>query len=245
MKFALKPDAAEKEYVKINSRHYYYWIGPTIIGGILVAMHFSGISWMQTFVSPATHRELGAPENIQNLIIFSVIILAFQGVKRKVWKIEKIAFVLVAATSLFLLLEETDYGRHLYKYFIDPSYRWPIWNVHFMQMGLLNRILLVVVYTMLPLFFCILPFVARKSSNLWVKYLSPEPHSLGTVLGMILVSQSSQFLNNLDMYAEFSRKSGMIMSEFGEGFVHLLFFLYFYEIVYKRTTPDFTSFGKK
>ena len=230
--------------MKIDSRHYYYWIFPTIIGGILVAMHFSGISWMQTFISPSTHRELGAPENIQNLIIFSVIIIAIQGAKRKVWKIEKSAFVIVAATSLFLLLEEMDYGRHIYKYFIDPTFKWEIWNVHFMQQGLLNKILLVVVYTMLPLFFCLLPFVARKSSNLWLKYLSPEPHSLGTVLGMVLVSQISQFLNNLDTFAEFSRQSGMIMSEFGEGYVHLLFFLYFYEIIYKRHTPDSTAFGE-
>ena len=122
----------------MNSRHYYYWIGPTFIGGILVAMHFSGIQWMQTFVSPATHRELGAPENIQNLIILSVIFLACKGAQRKAWKIEKIAFVIVAAVSLFLLLEEMDYGRHVYKYFIDPSFKWKIWNVHFMKQGLLT-----------------------------------------------------------------------------------------------------------
>jgi len=231
--------------MKINSRHYYYWIFPTFIGGILVAMHFSGISWMQTFISPSTHRELGAPENIQNLIIFSVIILGILGAKRKVWKIEKIAFAIVAAMSLFLLLEEMDYGRHLYKYFIDPSYKRKIWNVHFMQHGLLTHILNAVVYSMLPLFFCILPLVARKSSNPWVKYLSPEPYSIGTVLGMVLLSQTSQFLNNLEMFVGFSKKSGMIMSEFGEGYVHLLFFLYFYEIIYKRNTPDLISIGKK
>jgi len=231
--------------VRINSRHYYYWIVPTILGGILVAMHFSGILWMQTFISPSTHRELGAPENIQNLIIFSVIILAIQGAKRKIWKMEKSAFVIVAAVSVFLLLEEMDYGRHIYKHFIDPSFKWSIWNVHFMQEGLLTKILTVVVYIVLPLFFCVLPLLARKSSNHWVKYLSPEPYSIGTVLGMVLVSQTSQFLNNLDMYAEFSRQSGMIMSEFGEGYVHLLFFLYFYEIIYKRNTPDFASIGTK
>jgi len=231
--------------MRINSRNYYYWIGPTFIGGILVAMHFSGVAWMQTFISPDTHRELGAPENIQNLIILSVIIIAIQGARRKTWKIEKIAFVIVAAVSLFLLLEEMDYGRHLYRYFIDPSFGWRIWNVHFMQQGLLSKILLVVVYTVLPLFFCALPLVARKSSNPWVKYLSPEPYSIGTVLGMLLVSQTSQFLNHLDMYAELSLRSGMIMSEFGEAFVHLLFFLYFFEIVHKRITPDFASIGKK
>jgi hypothetical protein len=231
--------------VNIDNRHYYYWIIPTIIGAILVAMHFYGAPWMQTFVSPRFHRELGAPENIQNLIIFATFILGFIGAKRKGWKIEKIAFYLVSAGSLFLLMEEMDYGRHLYKFFIEPSYKNKIWNVHFMQQGLLNKILLVVVYTMLPLFFCFLPFYAKKSTNPWVKYLSPAPHSLGTVLGMILVSQVSQYLNNLPSFYEFSQQSTMIMSEFGEGYIHLLFFLYFYEIVFNRKTPDYSAFEKK
>ena len=202
---------------------------------------------MQAFISPSfpAHRELGAPETLQNLIILSVIILAIQGAKRKIWKVEKIAFVIVAAVSVFLLLEEMDYGRHMYRQFIDPSIKWGIWNVHFMHEGLLTKILTVVVYITLPLFFCALPFAVRKISNPWVKYLSPEPYALGTVLGMVLVAQTSQFLNNLDKYAEFSRQSGMIMSEFAEAFVYWVFFLYFYEIVYKRHTPDFASIGKK
>lgn len=210
-------------------------------------MHFSGIPWMQAFISPSfpAHRELGAPENLQNLIILSVIILAIQGAKRKIWKIEKMAFLIVAVFSVFLLLEEMDYGRHMYRQFIDHTFKWGIWNVHFMHEGLLTKILTVVVYITLPLFFCILPLAARKSSNPWVKYLSPEPYAIGTVLGMILVSQTSQFLNNLDMYAEFSRQSGMIMSEFGEAFLYWVFFLYFYEIVYKRNTPDFAPIGMK
>ena len=226
----------------MNQRHYYYWIGPALVGGILVSMYFSGIGWMQSFAAPEINREFGAVENLQHLIILAIIVVAIQGVFRKTLKWERIVFAAVAVSGLMLLLEEVDYGLHYLEYFSGEKYEGGARNVHNFVLnpyGLdFDKVMSPVVYFVLGAGFCLLPLLvlARKLTRPWFRYLIPEPHSMGTIIAMVAVAQAAFFLDKIDMHSNHSLRVNI--TEFGEGYVYYLFFIYLVELVFKRKTPE-------
>lgn len=207
----------------------------------MVFMYFSGIPWMQNFVAPEFNREFGALENLEHLIILALIVVALQGAFRKTLKWERISFAVVAVASLVLLLEELDYGLHYVEYFSGEKYEGGARNIHnfiLRPYGLdFDKVVSPVVYCALGLGFCILPILVLlgKLTHPWVRYLTPEPHSIGTIISMVAVAQVAFFLDKIDLHNNHSFKGNI--TEFGEGFVHFLIFMYFFELVYKRKTP--------
>jgi hypothetical protein len=222
----------------LNTRHYYYLIGPVIVEGVLVLMYFSGIPWMQSFSAPEINREFGAVENLQHLIIFAAMGVAIMGVYRKTLKWEKIAFAAVAAISLIVLLEELDYGLHYVDYISGEKYESGPRNIHNYILNPygfdFDKVFSPVVYGVLGFGFCILPILVYKRilTNPWFLYLAPEPHSISTIIGMVVVSQVAFYLDKIDMHNNHSLRVNI--SEFGESFVYYIFFIYLFELVYKR-----------
>lgn len=227
----------------MNKRYFYYWVGPVLVVGLLEFMYFSGISWMQSFAAPEFNREFGAVENVQHLIIFAIIVVAILGSIRKTLKWEKNIFALLAVASLILLLEELDYGLHQVEYFTSNTYEGGARNIHnyiLRPYGLdFDKVMSPVVYFVLGLGFCILPILVYvgKLAHPWFRYLTPEPHSIGTIIVMVAVTQMAFFLDKIDWHNNHSLKGNI--TEFGEGFVYYLILVYFVELVFKRATPEF------
>jgi len=218
-----------------SERNYYYWLGPTIVIGLMVYMYFSGIEWMQTLVAPVKNREFGLLENLQNVILISVVFVAVQGIRRKTLLLEKIAFFIVVLGSIFLLLEETNYGHHYMELLRGEKFKVGFRNFHNMDRNQYLTIYTNIVYAILALFFCIYPLAARRSTIPWVRYLAPHPYSIGTVVSMVAVYQIAYFIYAHDAPHNLSLNGNL--TEFGEVFIHYIFFVYFFELVYKRTTP--------
>ncbi|GJL80179.1 MAG: hypothetical protein NPINA01_31680 [Nitrospinaceae bacterium] len=227
------------------------------VTGVLMGMYFSGIPWMQNFVAPAGNREFGALENLEHLIILAVVWVAVRGIYGKRSKREKVVFAGVAFGSFFLFLEELDYGIHYLELITGEAYQGKVRNLHnyiLNPYGLdFDALLSPVVYFILGFFFCFLPliglqslrsglvrrfpetFVPRLLANPWFRYLTPEPHSMGTVAAMVLIAQVAFFLDKTGVPSNLSFHGNI--SEFGEVFVHYIFFLYVIEMVYKRKSP--------
>jgi len=214
-----------------NERHYYYWLGPTMVVGLMVYMYFSGIEWMQTLVAPEKNREFGLLENLHNVILISVVFVAIQGIRRRTLTLEKIAFFIVILGSIFLLLEETDYGRDYIGLLRGEKIKVDFRSLHNLNQNRYLPIIDQIVYSILILFFCIYPLAARRSSNPWVRYLAPEIHSLGTVFSMFTVPKIAYFIYAPTWQPNMSLEN---MTEFSEVFVYYIFFIYFFELVYKR-----------
>jgi len=218
-----------------NERHYYYWLGPTMVVGLMVYMYFSGIEWMQTLVAPRKNREFGLLENLQNVILILAAVVAAQGIRRKTLMLEKIAFFIVLLGSVFLLLEELDYGIHFMELLRGETIKVDIRNLHNLNDSRYLPLIDLIVFSILILFFCIYPLAARRSSNPWVRYLAPEFYSIGTVVSMVAVFQIAYFIYTQDVPHNLSLNSNT--TEFDEVFVYYIFFIYFFELVYKRVTP--------
>ena len=229
-------DPAQDRPVAARQRHFYYWIGPTLVTGALILMYFSGVPWLQDVVVPrGLGRELGAPENIQLLIILGMIVVSVQGIRRKKWKWERAAFAWAILTSLFMLLEEMDYGVHFMNA-IDVTLPWEqpnFTNIHNVGEGTdmfknINAMAIV-------LLFLVLPLVTWKMRQPWVRYVTPERYAIGTLICMTLTTQIALYLA---YHTELPHKGleGNI-SEFQEIFLYYIWFLHLFEIVHKRVTP--------
>ena len=218
-----------------------------MVGGLLVFMYFSGIPWMQSFAAPEINREFGALETLEHLIILALVVVTIRGVYLKTLKWERIAFAVASAASLLLFLEELDYGLHFVEYLSGEKYEEGPRNLHnyiLRPYGLdFDKVMAPVVYCVLGLGFCILPLLilAGKLTHPWARYLTPEPHSMGTIIAMVAVAQVAFFLDKIDMHSNQALRINI--SEFGELFVHYIFFMYFFELVYKRKTPGQESGG--
>jgi len=215
--------------MNLNERHYYYWLGPTMVVGLMVYMYFSGIEWMQSLVAPRKNREFGLLENLQNVILILAAVVAAQGIRRKTLALEKIAFFIVILGSIFLLLEEIDYGHHYLELLRGEKFMTDFRNFHNRSAYL--SIIYPIVFCIIVLFFCIYPIAARRSCNPWVRYLAPELHSIGTVFSMFTVPQIAYFIHAQGVPHNMTMGS---MTEFSEVFVYYIFFVYFFELVYKR-----------
>ncbi|MCP3917026.1 MAG: hypothetical protein GY711_15880 [bacterium] len=211
-----------------------YVLLPAVIGAALLAAYFSGVdSWMSA-VAPPANREYGALENLQNLVLLLAAWTAWRasrgvaGRARAIWTV-------VAVGSLFVLLEELDFGLHYYESLagVEESERAEVRNLH-NQYGA-SHYLKRVVDPAMGVFFLVLPLVAlRKGRAGWRRFV---PHVLSplTLLLSVAVSKTAHFGEDAWSHNDALRSN---LSEFRELFVYYLWFLYFRYMAERRGEPS-------
>ena len=220
-----------------------YLIVPAAINLVLIGAYFSGVSWLQTIVSPVlpgmnpdTGREFGLLENLQNVLLISIVVVAAIAVKRKPSKLEKAAFACLFLLAVFVFLEEIDYGLHYYEYVMDVGMfqAAQVRNVH--NIGGLTKFIKKLLDLCMALFFVVAPLALAKSGKPLLRYLTPDRYSVLTMIVMVLMSKLAHLLNDLG-FAE----TGSIhknISEFRELTIYYIFLVYLCEVVLWRAyTP--------
>ena len=86
----------------------------------MVLMYFSGVHALQQIISPRidgmyvnSQREFGLLENMQNVLLIAIVIIAGRAVFKPKPAWERAGFSGIALLSVFVLLEEMDYGLHI------------------------------------------------------------------------------------------------------------------------------------
>ncbi|MFC1746618.1 hypothetical protein ACFL35_21680 [Candidatus Riflebacteria bacterium] len=213
-------------------RHFYYWILPGLITLPMVFLYFSGIPIAEELIAPAINRELGLLENAENIIIIAIIVVAIIGFRRKTIYVERAAFVFIALFSLFIFLEEIDYGLHYYEFLMKKPEKQQIKirNIH--NIGEITDIIKGVVDATIILFFVFGPFVLQKIKHPVIRYLVPDVCTVGTALSMVAVSKFAHLLDSMGLNQNGSLDKNI--SEFREFFIYYLFLVYLVEIVFRR-----------
>lgn len=216
-----------------------YGVIPLVLSIALIGMYFSGISWLQQVVSPAfpglypdSNRELGLLENLQNVFLAVIVYTCLRGAWRKESVRERVFWGAAACFSLFVLLEEMDYGLHLYELLrgVSMTEAATTRNIHntydltdIMKNGSLVGMILL---------FVVLPFGFVRSSSALIRYTAPDKFSALTLVVMFLVRTLAHWLNDRGFGA-----GGTIhknISEFRELLIYYLFMVYFLEVVFRR-----------
>lgn len=202
---------------------------PLAFGLLLVAFYFSSNELLQTLASPAMQREFGLIENLQNLILLGAIALCWRTA-REVESSPAWAWRLASLFCLLLLLEEIDWGDHYWS--LMTGFERPEgehFNLH--NQGDINRYLKKVVDIGFAVFFVLLPLF-RERVPLWLRALTPDPHSVLTLLGGVIVSQLAHGLED----AAWPNNGSLFnnISEFRETFTYFIGLYYLSELAERQ-----------
>ncbi len=223
---------------------YLFLVVPIILNLLLMGFYFSGIDTLQQIVSPNNGfltRESGLLEQLQNVYLLSVMLIAAYFLVKRTDIKEKIFFCLVFCVFLFLFLEEIDYGISLYEFFTNSNVggsgrNWHNesadgnrQNVHYFKqlIDLANF-----------LWFIMLPLFASKINIPLIKCLIPNRFF---IVGFLLTIVYSRIAHGLDDFG-LSHINGIYgsltsnISEFREHNTYYLYLLYILQIAKTRLT---------
>lgn len=212
-----------------------YWIIPLLILIPLLIMYFSGVRWEQELVCPSVDWELGIVENIQILLLLMILTVNFIAIFRKKHKIEKVIFSFLTLFTLFVLLEEIDYGAHFLRYFKGHSDTIFVevtgkTNVH--NLGNNAKLFKRSIYPFMLILFIITPIFAHKFKNPIVRYLIPSKWFVVTAIITVFSYAVPRLLVDLNILEDGG--FGVNIGEFSEIMVYYIFFLYLYEVIFEK-----------
>ena len=215
--------------------HFRYWILPLLVLTPLLIMYFSGVHWAQELVCPSVNREFGIVENIQLLILLLIIIYSVIAVKKKKYIIEKIAFIFLTIISIFIFLEEIDYGLHYVKYFTGQTHSLFLSlsgrsNVH--NIGNTATKMKHVIYPFMGLLFVVAPLIKGKIKSKFFQYIIPHKGIILTAFLTILAHFVPKFLVNWNIFDDGG--FGINLVEFSETMIYYVFFVYLYELIFEK-----------
>jgi len=221
-----------------------YIVIPIVVVFPMILAGASGIGWLQDLIAVRNAQEFGILENLQNLVLILALLLLLQQAFRHTDKREKAFLLMLAGGTLFLFLEEIDYGLHHYEYLrgIPPEEWREVRNIHNRgaDSGVHLTARLKLVCDLGLAFICIiLPLCRSKFRNRWFLYLTP-PHFYfaASLVVMVLLSKTAHVLRY------FAGNTWQIMrgntSEFRELIIYYLFLLYIYELTHTRRLSDAT-----
>ena len=199
---------------------------------ILLLMNYSGIRWMQFLISPPINREFGLLENLQLALILVMAITCFKGVLRKTQWLEKIGFSLLTLFSVFVFLEEIDYGLHFYEYFYKGGVENKEMVRNFHNQGNNNFWFRQGTYAVVILTFVVLPLLASKIKVPLIQDAAPRKMAIATVGVYLLISQIARFMPSWGFPVNPSLWGNH--QEFEELVIYYLFLLYLLDWVHRK-----------
>ena len=219
------------------NKHLYYWIAPTILLISCVLVYYFNFLNLGFIISPEYNREFGLIENIQLITIIATIWVAFKSFIKREIKLIKYFFLGVSLFSIFIFLEEMDYGLHFIEYFSGIAHQkstahTEIRNIH--NQGNLLPYITKFVYISFALVIIVIPLIASRIKNLnkYIKWLIPSTNLAYSLVAMFILSQFTLFVEGNVTYELTSLENNL--SEFEEVFIYYIAFLYIFELSKKQ-----------
>ncbi|MEM9023998.1 MAG: hypothetical protein AAGB22_09665 [Bacteroidota bacterium] len=216
-----------------RNQHLIYWVAPLLAIIVLVVTSDSNIPWLQRIIAPEINREFGLLENLQLLVLFFIMVLAWKGFRSRQQRLEKVGYGLLLLFSIVIFLEEMDYGLHYYELLFKDGFtdQEMIRNIHnqgenlfYIRQGL---------YTLLAILFVLLPVVGPMLKYPLVRYVSANRMIIATMAVYIVTGILARHYHgwvglpvNPPLWGNHQ--------EFEELVVYYMFMLYLWDIVLFR-----------
>lgn len=204
--------------------------------GICMCIYFFDIFGLSFLIAPEYNREFGLIENIQLLILLAIMVLSYQQFRKANTSLLKSFFILMSIGSVFIFLEEIDYGLHYYDYFvgktgeqlrIEAAEKSTVRNLH--NQGSLTKTIKLFAYVSFTLL-TLSPFVFErlKVKNKLINFLVPEKFFIGTLLSMLALNRLALYMDKFLKDSEINSLNSNV-SEFEEVFIYYIVFMYLLE----------------
>jgi len=215
---------------------------PFSVLGALVAMYYSDVALLRRVVSPDfswipldSRREFGVLESLQNLLLIGLVVVAVAGLRRKRLLWERLGLWMLLFGSVFMLLEETDYGLQYALLFpSDAATHEGIagyFNIH--RIGYTQTVLQHVAWFGMLTFFGAFAIAFAKSGSPLLRYIAPDRFSVLTILVVTALQELIWRLGDLVPVSHGSLSGREI--EFTELGIYYLILLYAVDVVFWRT----------
>ena len=240
-----------------------YGVIPFILGVVPPLMYFSGHLVLQRLVcpklpplNPDAYREFGLVENLQNVLLLAIIVIFLAGCCRARMPRFRAVFGVLAAFSIFILLEEVDYGTHWYAFWTAPAhvgwftpasapefqallaqtdFRAEPFNIH--NRGELTDLIKGCVSALMLGLFVVAPLCADRIRIPWLRRVVPDRFIIVTIGVMVLARFITRSLGALDesllasaqAAGQSGREAGAMgnnLSEFREVLTYYVFLVY-------------------
>jgi hypothetical protein len=187
-------------------------------------------------VHPEMNKEWGLLENIQLVVVAVILGVSVYALIKKEPILQKVGFGLIALFTIFIFLEEIDYGSHLTHYLTGTgtsqlSKLTGVYNIHNYGPST-AKIIKRCVYVLMLFLFIIAPFLKNNFPNRIVTYLIPLPKIVLVAFLTILCEIAARSLMPLSglRYEEL----GMDIGEFSEIMVYYIFLIYLWQLVFEN-----------
>ncbi len=228
--------SARELYIINWGKHFVYWIAPSLAIGVMIAMYLSDVRWLMTLVAPEVNRELGLLEGLQNLGLLLIIGLTAWRSYRSEAALERGLFLVFVAGSLFMLLEELDYGTHYWwaiqGWEMDTR---PTVNIHNYQGDRYLDWFKKGGDALMVLWFVVFPWATLRSRNRWVRFLRPDRLFTLSLIAAALLSDAAHHLD--DNFAPTPDYLTAAIGEFRELFTYYIWLLYLGTLTRLRSWP--------
>lgn len=219
-----------------------YFVIPMTVSLTLIGMYFSGNNTLQEIVSPRmpgynpdTWREFGLLENLQNLVLLAMFIVVLLSLRKKTNWTERLGFVLLAVFTLFVFLEEIDYGLHYYEYINDIGWKESREVRNWHNQGDRTDIMKQLVDAFTISLFLLVPLLFSRSKRPLLRYIAPDRHSILTLVAAFLTSRLAHSLQDMDIGTRGTIHNNL--SEFRELVTYYVYFLFVAEVGLRRSLP--------
>lgn len=219
-----------------RKEHIYYWILPLLVIGVCVLFYFSGNPTLVAIVCPPLNWEWGILENLQLAILIGIFIVSTRTAFQKKDRILKLGFGLIAVFSVFVFLEEIDYGTHFYQLIKGHERSGIDYHVKSLHnYGSNAKIIKRSVYLIMALIFVMAPFLKSSLKNPYLKFLLPSPR----IILVAILTIASDLVPRLIVTLEIRSDGGLGVNigEFSEVMVYYIFLLYVIQLAKSKYTP--------
>lgn len=208
-------------------QHFLYWMLPLFLMLATIFMYYAGTGFTEELVAPAINREFGLLENLQNvvllLIMFYLLRLAItaNGVQMKLLFFAGFLF------SVFIFLEEIDYGLHWIEHFSNTPEQEKLVVRNFHNQGKGGGYLKFAANVFIGAVFVVFPYI-RFRKNSFLRQFSPSKRLLFTVLTILIITNVAHYFSASSHFTNGALISNY--SEFEETAIYYLFLLYLMEL---------------
>ncbi|MGB1581317.1 MAG: hypothetical protein ACPHER_07405 [Nevskiales bacterium] len=226
---------------ELLKKHFIFWMLPSAYCLLIMALYFSGNHALIDWVTPRTmtypwsdygDRELGLLENAQHLLILGCIFVLIKGWPSLVHWLQKLGVGVALLVLTFMFCEEIDYGTHYWDFITGAAQFEGDVNYHNTSKNT-NRMKQIADLGMV-IWLVILPLIAARSKNPWLRYFAPTRMFFFTVIAAVCVSKFAHYLDDAGYAIRHSLSNNI--SEYRELFTYYTWLLYCVVMV-RQTWP--------
>lgn len=233
-------------------KHLFYWILPVFVTLSCVFIYFYDMfGWSYLMASPV-NREFGVVENLQLMILGTIIFLAFKGIKNNPNRAARQCFRLLIGLTIVIFLEEIDYGLHYWDYLnltpqestsvMQIDYNVEVRNIH--NNGQITNISKLISYALIIILFVLIPLLPASIKERYgiYKYVSPSRFIVTTAVSLLIVNNIALYLYRSPGHLNNSLNGNI--SEFEEIMTYYIFMLYTFELTCSDKLSQFFNYYK-